>query len=134
MADEVRYRRLAAAKALALAGNYSAAYSVLDALQRKYPQDVEVHRLYGNILELDAFAFELISPMDERLRSARSHYLSILRISNYDKQAMFDLAEHFANINKKRVAKCFFEKFLAFYESEGSEEVERAKEWLGDAL
>lgn len=130
MVDDLRYKRLTSAKSLALAGDYCAAYDILDDLCRKYPRDVEVHRLYGNVLELEAFALDVTNPMDERLRSARRHYALILRTNNYDRQAMFDLAEHFANINKVRVAQCFYEKFLSQYGGEESEDVERAKEWL----
>lgn len=132
MVDDLRYKRLTSAKALALAGDYSAAYDILDALHRKYPHDIEVHRLHGNILELDAFAFDVTNPMDERLRSARRHYACILRRNNYDRQAMFDLAEHFSNIDKMYVARCLYEEILARYGNEKSEEVERSKEWLAE--
>jgi hypothetical protein len=46
--------------------------------------------------------------------------------------AMFDLAEHFSNINKLHLAKCFFEELLARYENDSSEEIDRAKEWLDE--
>lgn len=132
MADDLRYKRLTSAQSLALAGDYHSAYEILDGLLRKYPDDIEVHRLYGNVLELDAFTSDITNAMDARLRSARRHYTLILRNNNYDRQAMFDLAEHFANINKVSVAQCFYEKFLSRYGSEKSEEVEHAGEWLAD--
>lgn len=132
MVDDLRYKRLVHAKALALEGNFKDAYGILDGLYRKYPQDLEVHRLYGNVLELDAFSFEVTNPMDERLRRARRHYAFILRVSNYDRVAMFDLAEHFSNIEKVHIAKCFYEEIVARYKDEASEEVGLAKEWLDE--
>lgn len=130
MVDDLRYKRLTNAKSLALEGDYKAAYDILEVLHQKYPQDLEVRRLYGNVLELEAFALEVTRPMDDRLRRARKHYAFILRASKYDRVAMFDLAEHFSNINKLRVARCLFGEVLARYENDSSDEVSRAKERL----
>ena len=132
MVDDLRYKRLERAKASALNGDYKSAYSILDALHRKYPEDIEVHRLYGNVLELDAWACETTRPMDERLRSARKHYAHILRTNKHEPMAIFDLAEHFANLNKVSVARRFFAAFLMRYGNESAliEEVEHAQAWL----
>ena len=68
MANDLRYRRLERARVVSLAGKFSAAYKGLDELLRQNPDDIEVHRLYGNVLETDAFSQDDIIPSDARLR------------------------------------------------------------------
>jgi hypothetical protein len=132
MTDDLRYKRLQRAKLLAMSGDYEGAYSILNSLHKKYPRDIETHRLHGNVLEMDAFASEVAKPTDVRLKSARKHYAQVFRINKHDQFVLFDLAEHFSNIGKKGLAAHFFKSFLAEHEFESSlsDEIETARSWL----
>jgi len=136
MANDLRYRRLERARVAGLAGKFSVAYKGLDELLRQNPDDIEVHRLYGNVLETDAFSQDDIVPADARLKTARYHYRHILRIDSSNLFALFDLAEHFSNIGRNRAAKSLFEEFLRqskaqnLDEYEYEDELARTKAWL----
>lgn len=137
--NELRYRRLALARVATLAGKFSVAYKGLDELLRQNPDDIEVHRLYGNALETDAFSQDDIIPADARLKAARYHYRCILRIDSSNLFALFDLAEHFSNIGRNRVAKALFEEFLDQSKAQNiddydcEDELARTKAWLEHA-
>ena len=60
MANDLRYRRLGRAKMAGLSGDFAVAYKLMDTLLGQFPDDPEIHRLYGNILELDAFSDEIL--------------------------------------------------------------------------
>jgi len=69
MTNDLRYRRLERARVVSLAVKFSVAYKGLDELLRQNPDDIEVHRLYGNVLETDAFSQDDIIPSDARLKA-----------------------------------------------------------------
>ena len=136
MANDLRYKRLERAKFASLTGEYSVAYKGLDELLRQNPDDIEVHRLYGNVLELDAFSNDDVVSVDTKLKAARRHYRHILSIDSSNPFALFDLAEHFSNIGRNRVASALFEEFLRqskvqrLDEHEYEDELRRTKAWL----
>jgi tetratricopeptide (TPR) repeat protein len=134
MANDLRYRRLKRARVASLAGQFSVAYKGLDELLRQNPDDIEAHQLYANVLETDAFSEEDVMPTDARLKAARHHYRDILRVDSSNLFALFDLAEHFSNIGKSRVARALFEEFLRQSEAQNlddyEDELARATAWL----
>jgi len=134
MANDLRYRRLERARAASLAGQFSVAYKWLDEILRQNPDDMEAHRLYGNALEADAFSEDDVMPADARLKAARRHYRHILSVDASNLFALFDLAEHFSNIGKNRVARALFEEFLRQSEAKNlddyEDELARATAWL----
>lgn len=136
MANDLRYKRLMAAKMAGLSGEYASAYSLMDTLLGQFPYDAEVHRLYGNILELDAFSEDVIRPMDSRLRKARRHYRVLMSDQDGGYFALFDFAEHFANIGRLRIAGHFFRRFVERCEgvstAECEEELASSLDWLRD--
>src|ERR1700761_964493 len=100
MTNDLRFKRLERARLAGLVGEYEAAYQLLDVLLAHSPGDIEVRRLYGNILEMHAFFEKENLPMSAKLRCARAHYRQIIKTDPANHLAIFDLAEHFANIGK----------------------------------
>ena len=134
MANDLRYRRLVTAKMAGLSRDYPAAYALMDTLLGQFPDDAEVHRLYGNILELDAFSEEVVRPTDARLRRARQHYRHLMKVGEGGYMALFDLAEHFSNVGKLSVAESLFHLFVKQCEgrpaAECEDELESSLDWL----
>ena len=134
MVNDLRYKRLERAKLAGLAGEYEAGYQLLDVLLAQNPDDIEARRLYGNILEMHAFSEEKNLPTNARLRSARSHYRYIIRIDPANRLAIFDLAEHFANIGRIKFASGLFRRFVALCRQgaceEFADELHEAESWL----
>jgi len=120
-----------------LSGDFAVAYKLMDTLLGQFPDDPEIHRLYGNILELDAFSDEEVYPMDARLRKARRHYRRLMEAGANGYMALFDLAEHFANIGRENVARALFHRFVQECEGrpvqECEEELASSLEWLDNA-
>lgn len=134
MINDLRFKRLERAKLAGLAGEYEAAYHLLDVLLAQAPDDIEARRLYGNILEMHAFSEETDLPMDARLRGARIHYRHIIKIGSGNLLAIFDLAEHFANIGRIQFAGRLFRRFAELHQQsardEFSDELDEAESWL----
>ena len=135
MANDLRYKRLVTAKMAGLSGEYASAYGLMDTLLGQFPEDTEVHRLYGNILELDAFTDGVVRPMDPRLRRARWHYRRLMSAQEGGYFAFFDLAEHFSNIGRLRIARHLFLRFVEMCEGVSAEEcgdeLASSLDWLG---
>jgi hypothetical protein len=72
--------RLDNAYELAWKGNRKKAYAELDLLLQAYPDDVEVHHLYAQLLEEEVYTSgEKYGRFDDRLRRIRKHYYHLIR-------------------------------------------------------
>lgn len=112
MPNDIRFKYLERARLVGLSGDYVGAYRILEALLISRKDDVEVRRLYGNLLEADG-----LSESDSRLtwyklRDARRQYREILKIDSCNLYALFDLADQMARFRRYRCAKSLYTAFL----------------------
>jgi tetratricopeptide (TPR) repeat protein len=123
MNRELRLRNLEDARALSVEGDYDNALETVQSLLRELPDDVEVLRLYGNILEQKALHLaevqqtRLVGVPDYHL--ARQLYERILRLDPGNLLALIDLGDHYKNLDAYDRAFSFYHDAVALIRSYG---------------
>jgi tetratricopeptide (TPR) repeat protein len=100
---EQRLQQLEQARALSIECSYDAALDLIEKLLLKHPDDAEVLRLKGNILEQKALDLneykraKLTKSRDYLL--ARECYERVLRVDPRNTLALIDLGDHYKNLD-----------------------------------
>jgi tetratricopeptide (TPR) repeat protein len=100
------------AKSLSLAGAYEEALAIVNGILRAQPQDIEVLRLKGNIIELKVLNREVSSGVlyvqDTEFAAARHCYERILTLEPFNVMALVDLGSHWKNLGEYLKAQEFY--------------------------
>jgi tetratricopeptide (TPR) repeat protein len=114
--DGVRLTRLEEARRLAIECRYDEALEAIDGLCREFPDDIEILRLNGNVLEQRALdemeysASKLTRSSD--YMSARGCYEQILDLDSENTIALIDLGDHYKNLEAFDRAFTYYEQAL----------------------
>jgi tetratricopeptide (TPR) repeat protein len=111
-----RINELEEAKMAALSGDYENALRITESVLNHFPDDIDVLRLKGNIIELWISAeFDAISSMerDIQLKLARACYEKILTLDSKNILVLRDLADHLKDLGEKSGASVLYKKLIS---------------------
>ena len=137
---EHRFQQLEKARALATECSYDAALEVVEKLLFDSPNDIEILRLKGNILEqktLDLYEYsqQKLTRSSEFLL-ARECYEQILRLDPQNSVALIDLGDHYKYLDAYDKAFSYYDQAVAVLRSckNSLSRFEEIEELLGTCL
>lgn len=122
------------AKRLSLAGEYHEAHHIVDELLNDNPDNLDVLRLKGNILDL-----EYASKEDVSLPPSRYYYEKILTIDSENTLALIDLGDYWLNAEAYEKSLHYYDKAISLLEHDKfclskADELEEARNGKSEAL